>query len=254
MKTSRAQQSTSTEAGTTFGRLSPMRRRAAAAAGLAGLAAIVVGGAAAADEAKPGDYLYEVDRALEDLGINDGGAEERLEETEELIEEGDVEGALESADEAVEEMDEDAELDEEDLEELTGLLHAAESVLKNGSEQSLERRTQVAEMLTFMATTDLKGKEFGQAVSQHARGIWVDPEAEEDVVDEDASEEELVEGAEAAEGDDLTEVSDKAELKELKKAAKDAAKDAKAEAKELKKAAKGAVKDAKANAKGNKNK
>ena len=172
--------------------VSRLRQRALIAASVAGIAALAVGGAAAADEAKPGDALYEIDRALEDLGINDGGDEERLEEAEELVDEDEVELALEAAEEALEDMDE---LEGDEAEELSGLLNAAQSVLTNGSEQSLERRTQVAEMLVFMATTDLKGKEFGQAVSQHARGTWVDPEA----VDEETTEDETV-----AEGDEVT--------------------------------------------------
>ncbi|WNM24395.1 hypothetical protein [Demequina capsici] len=157
--------------------MSRLRRNAIAAASVAGLAALAVGGAAAADEAKPGDPLYSVDRALETVGINDGGSEERLAETQELVDEGELDLAVETADEAVDDM---GDLDETDATDLTGLLNAAQSVLSEGSDQSLERRTQVAEMLTFMATTELTGKEFGQAVSQHARGTWVDDAAPSD--------------------------------------------------------------------------
>lgn len=204
--------------------VSRLRQRALIAASVAGIAALAVGGAAAADEAKPGDALYEIDRALEDLGINDGGDEERLEEAQELVEEDDVEGALEAAEEALEDMDE---LEGDEAEELSGLLNAAQSVLTNGSEQSLERRTQVAEMLVFMATTDLKGKEFGQAVSQHARGTWVDPEAvEETAGDETAEDENIVDGDELSDDESLTIESTEAPTKAEEKAAEKAAKKA----------------------------
>ena len=226
--------------------VSRLRQRALIAASVAGIAALAVGGAAAADEAKPGDALYEIDRALEDLGINDGGDEERLEEAEELVDEDEVELALEAAEEALEDMDE---LEGDEAEELSGLLNAAQSVLTNGSEQSLERRTQVAEMLVFMATTDLKGKEFGQAVSQHARGTWVDPEA----VDEETTEDETV-----AEGDEVTgedEIVDEELTLDDEKAAAKAEKAAeKAEAKAAKAAEKAAKKAEKSAGKANKGK
>lgn len=215
--------------------VSRLRQRALIAASVAGIAALAVGGAAAADEAKPGDALYEIDRALEDLGINDGGDEERLEEAEELVEEDEVELALEAAEDALEDMEE---LEGDEAEELSGLLNAAENVLKNGSEQSLERRTQVAEMLVFMATTDLKGKEFGQAVSQHARGIWVDPET----VDEETTEGDEVTGDDEIVDEELTLEDDKAAAKAEKAAAKAEAKAAKAAEKAAKKAEKAANK------------
>lgn len=58
--------------------------------------------------------------------------------------------------------------DDEASEELR---RAAEAVLSGGSEQSLRVRTAVAEMLQWMATTDAKGRDFGQGVAQRARAI-----------------------------------------------------------------------------------
>lgn len=158
---------------------SPRRltRRLAAALAVAGVAVFGVAGAAAADEvdgAVSGDALYGLDRALERVGINDGGAVERLAEVRVLLERGDVELALATSEEAIEALEGEDELDEEDADALAGLLQAAESVLSEGSEQSHERRTQVADMLTFMAETELTGEDFGQAVAQHARGILED--------------------------------------------------------------------------------
>ncbi|WP_084075303.1 hypothetical protein [Demequina sp. NBRC 110052] len=191
--------------------VSRLRQRALIAASVAGIAALAVGGAAAADEAKPGDALYEIDRALE------------------------------AAEEALEDMDE---LEGDEAEELSGLLNAAQSVLSNGSEQSLERRTQVAEMLVFMATTDLKGKEFGQAVSQHARGIWVDPETvdEETTEDETVAEGDEVTGEDEIVDEELTLDDEKAAAKAEKAAEKAEAKAAKAAEKAAKKAEKSAGK------------
>ncbi len=142
-----------------------------------------------ANGAAPGDTLYGFDRALEGAGIGDGGLEERLAEAGDLMDEGRVDDALDHAAEALTEEQDD--LDENDDGELTdeeklgrqeALLAAAEAVLANGSEQSLEVRTRVAEKLRWMATTELTGKEFGQAVSALARGVspGADPETEED--------------------------------------------------------------------------
>lgn len=166
---------------------SPRRltRRLTAALAVAGVAVFGVAGAAAADEVDgsvSGDALYGLDRALERVGINDGGATERLAEVMVLLERGDVERALATSEEAVDALEGADELDEADADALAGLLQAAESVMSEGSEQSLERRTQVAEMLRFMAETELTGKDFGQAVSEHARGIF-----EEDANAEDLS-------------------------------------------------------------------
>lgn len=128
--------------------------------------------------AAPGDPLYGLDCALENIGIGDGGLEERVGEAAQLIDEGQMDEALDLVEEALleeeEESDEngDGEVDGEELRNrCEALLAAADAVLSNGSEQSLEVRTRVAEKLRWMATTELKGKEFGQAVSQFKRGI-----------------------------------------------------------------------------------
>jgi hypothetical protein len=149
------------------------RRRLVAAAAVAG--AMLVGGAgmaAAADGAAPGDALYGLDRALEDLGIGDGGAGERYDEAADLMEDGDEEGALEAATEGAE--------TEGDEETVATLLLVAQQLRENGSEQSADVHERVATMLEWMATTDATGKEFGQGVSLHARGLWVDEPTDPD--------------------------------------------------------------------------
>ncbi|WP_084125996.1 hypothetical protein [Demequina sp. NBRC 110054] len=152
-----------------------LQRRAAAAIAVAAAVALSFGGVAAANEAAPGDALYGLDRALERLGINAGGAEERLLEVRALVADDQIAEALDLSVEAVEEMDD---LDQEQADELAGLLSAAESVMSDSSETSAERRAQVSAMLTFMAETDLTGREFGRAVSERARGIVSDDDAE----------------------------------------------------------------------------
>jgi len=130
-----------------------------------------------ANGAAPGDTLYGFDRTLEKAGIGDGGLKERLSEAGDLMEQGRIDEGLKHAAEAL--AEEQDELDEDDDGELTeeerlgreeALLAAAEAVLASGSGQSLEVRTRVAEKLRWMATTELTGKEYGQAVSALARG------------------------------------------------------------------------------------
>jgi len=143
-----------------------------------------------ANGAVPGDTLYGFDCALEGVGIGDGGLEERLAEAGELMDKGQVDEGLALAAEALTDEQEEFEEDgdgEENGEEGPGrreaLLAAAEAVLANGSEQSLEVRTRVAEKLRWMATTELTGKEYGQAVSRLARGLPLEGEEGEGLTD-----------------------------------------------------------------------
>ena len=175
-----------------------MNRRTKAIVVLASALAVVLsfaGVAYAADGAVPGDSLYGFDCALEDVGIGAGGLEERLTEAAELIDDGEVdEGLAHAAEALVEEDDEDG--DDEDGDKggaddetarREALLAAADAVLSNGCEQSLEVRTRVAEKLRFLATTELTGKEYGQAVSELARGIYGDNPESEDGSSEDTT-------------------------------------------------------------------
>ena len=133
-----------------------------------------------ANGAVPGDTLYGFDCALE----------ERLAEAGELMDKGQVDEGLALAAEALTDEQEEFEEDgdgEENGEEGPGrreaLLAAAEAVLANGSEQSLEVRTRVAEKLRWMATTELTGKEYGQAVSRLARALTLEGEEGEGLTD-----------------------------------------------------------------------
>jgi hypothetical protein len=141
-------------------------RRAAAT----GVAAVALGfgfaGAAAANSAAPGDALYGLDRALERVGVHNGGLSERLDEANELLAQGDEEGALALVTDALD--------DEGDAEGRQALLAVAARLGENGSEQSADVHAGVAAMLTWMATTEATGKEYGQGVADLARAIHAD--------------------------------------------------------------------------------
>lgn len=153
------------------------RTRIASAAGAA-LALILgtTGAAMAAEETVPGDTLYDFKIALEELGVTEGGFAERLSEATVLSERGDDAGALmHLADSLEKEEAKDTEgsegTEDESTEGADDLRKAAEAVLSEGSEDSLEVRTRVAEMLQWMATTDAEGRDFGQGVAERANAI-----------------------------------------------------------------------------------
>ncbi|MFN3866002.1 MAG: hypothetical protein ACK4MD_04720 [Demequina sp.] len=143
-----------------------LSRRLAAVAAAVGVFGIGVAGAAAADGAAPGDRLYGLDRALERIGINDGGAQERLAEVRSLVDRGDVDAALAHAEEATQDMDPDA---------TQSLRTAAGAIASAGSARSSDVREQVAAMLMWMVDTDLEGREFGHGVAERARAIGAGP-------------------------------------------------------------------------------
>jgi hypothetical protein len=78
-----------------------LRRIMALAASVAVLFALS-GVAMAADGAVPGDLLYGVDRAMERIGIGDGGVDERIVEFDALIERGQHQDAFDMLDEFAE--------------------------------------------------------------------------------------------------------------------------------------------------------
>ena len=144
-------------------RRSPIVRRVS----LAGLAALALGvgvaGAAAANGSAPGDPLYGVDRAMERVGINDGGLRERVAESLKLEGEGET-------DEAIAHLSDSLEADGHS-EAAASLVSAAERIQSNGSANSAAVHAAVADMLLWMATTDLTGRAFGQGVAEHAHEI-----------------------------------------------------------------------------------
>ncbi len=151
----------------------PWRRRLA----LTGVAAILAsaglaGTAAAADGAAPGDPLYGLDRALEAVGIGDGGSHERIQEATKLADEGEVDAALRHAADAL--------AAEGDSASAVATLAAADALASHGSANSAEVHARVSEMLRWMSQADVHGSDFGHAVSAYARGLGVDDVAEGD--------------------------------------------------------------------------
>lgn len=93
-----------------------LRTRAATVAASFTLVFGAAGGVAyAANGAVPGDTLYGIDRALEKIGIGNGGADERLTEIRSLVDSGDVGAGLHHAAETI----------VEDTDGSTALLEAA---------------------------------------------------------------------------------------------------------------------------------
>ncbi len=106
---------------------------------------------------------------MESMGIGDGGLSERLAEAGSLIKDGRVGQGLTAAAGAI--AVQAGPSDGYARQAAEALLAAAESVARSGDAASASVRAQVAEKLRFLATTDLAGNEFGQAVSDLARGI-----------------------------------------------------------------------------------
>lgn len=131
-----------------------------------GMAALLMvsgmsGVAVASDGAAPGDALYGLDRALESIGINDGGAAERISEAQSLLDAGLIGEALEHAAEAFEG-------DETGAEAVNALMDAAARVAENGN--GADTLNRVADMLVWMADAP-RGPDFGKTVSNMANGI-----------------------------------------------------------------------------------
>ncbi len=140
------------------------RRRVGFAVIAAGLAtAGLAGTAAAADGSAPGDPLYGIDRALEKIGIDNGGTHERLQEAEVLANRGEIDAALVHAANALRNGG--------DASSSAALADAAAVLEANGSENSAAVHARVSEMLGWMSTAEPGSKDFGQQVSDYARQI-----------------------------------------------------------------------------------
>jgi hypothetical protein len=153
------------------------------------------GVAVAADAAVPGSTLYQVDRALERVGIGNGRSAERFEEAEVLIAEGRVEAGLAHAAEA---------FDQSDLDDPAGIALAKAAViaaserlsssLDAGEIPGAELRN-VSALLSYLEANlgeedGLGGREFGQGVAELARLISMEKHGESPVVDPGPAEDE----------------------------------------------------------------
>lgn len=127
----------------------------------------LTGVAFAANDSAPDDALYGLDRALEVVGIGNGGAAERIAEAQAMFSEGKVAAAVEHAAEAAELSG-----DPEAAAATAALLRAADRLRADvGSEASLDVNERVASMLEWMANTDMTGSDFGHGVAERAGGL-----------------------------------------------------------------------------------
>lgn len=152
-----------------------LRNRIATVAASITLAFGGLGGVAyAANGAAPGDFLYGVDRALERVGIGDGGSTERLGEVTVLIERGDTVRALQHTTESLL-----GESDDSGSEEArSALLAAADRIAATGDTGP---PVGVADLLTYLsdnldAVDGLKVAELARAI----RGADGDSEPSDD--------------------------------------------------------------------------
>ncbi|MCZ7533295.1 MAG: hypothetical protein M5U23_07805 [Acidimicrobiia bacterium] len=151
-----------------------LRRRIAT---IAATAAVLLGSggavAYAADRASPGDFLYGIDRALETLGIGNGGTQERLTEVEQLIANGDVARGLEHAAVTITEVDNNTGASDGNQAASAALARAAQRARETGSNQADATKEEVAALLDYLAGNI--GHVDGQKVAELARLIGNHP-------------------------------------------------------------------------------
>jgi len=124
------------------------------------------GVAVASDSSVPGNALYGIDRALERIGIGDGGDIERIEEASVLAEQGDSAEALKLLAET---------FDNESSQAADALLRASQRINENAAANA-----EVADMLDWMANTDIRNREFGQNVAEQAQELGKGGQGNED--------------------------------------------------------------------------
>jgi hypothetical protein len=153
-------------------RLDPTWRRATVA-----LAVLLMSGTAgmamAADSAVPGDALYGVDRAFEQVGIGSGSADERLDEAVVMAAQGRSAEALAHAIDALSQQAEDS-----SIMAVSALIIASENLVdtQDTAEAASVASVRVTALLTYIAENigidvGTDGREFGQGVAELARGI-----------------------------------------------------------------------------------
>lgn len=122
--------------------------------GVAAFAAVGTGAVVAADGASPGDVLYGLDRALERVGINDGHAEERMEEAMALVDRGEHSRALEAVEEAIGSLVDDSANASalEALQNASDQIATVRSTELSGFQDTQMFRDQVARLLGIIAT------------------------------------------------------------------------------------------------------
>jgi hypothetical protein len=137
-----------------------LRRKVVAIGVGVAVSAFGAAGAAVANEAAPGDLLYGVDKALESVGILNGGTGERFQEAEVLAGRGDVDGATALT---VKTLDQDGQ------HEAAVALEQAVAAVESESSGD-DARSQVSGMLAWMSQQE-QDADFGSKVSEHAKDL-----------------------------------------------------------------------------------
>ena len=143
------------------------------------VAAAGTGVGVAADASIPGDALYGLDRALERVGVADGGAAERIEEARSLVD-IDLPSAVIAAAEAAEN---ESEVNSSNSDAVVALREAALRIGESvEGEQSALTREQVSTLLEAIAAQLGSEEGFdGSSIAERARAIRPDVELPETV-------------------------------------------------------------------------
>ena len=157
---------------------SRFRPQLAAAATAVLLLGGTTGVAVAANSAAPGDPLYGIDRALEQIGIGAGHGQERLAEATVLLSDGQVRQALKQAAQALDQVAGEAE-SFDDLDAVrAAIAESAESLPEAGRGDGSQALVldNVTTLLDYMRENlgkgvGVDGDDFGQGVADLARGI-----------------------------------------------------------------------------------
>lgn len=154
-----------------------LKRRLAGGLAAAVLLSGMTGVAVAADGAGPGDVLYGLDRALEAVGIGDGGAAERIEEARLLMEDGEFSTAIGQMADAVDAGANQEEAFSPEASKASEALRGAAESVRSGQidPDSDDMRGAVAAMLSEIAAmVDSEGFDaaaLGTRIAEMARAL-----------------------------------------------------------------------------------
>ena len=151
-----------------------LKRRAVT--GLTGLMIIsgLTGVAWASDEAVPGDWNYGIDRAVEAVGIGSGGDDERLQELVE-IQAREVPSVVAASNRSPKSQGPQPPTTSPEItkEPGAGLIHAADAVIQQGSENSVDVRKGVSALLTALLQS---GEIDAATIAEMARNLAGNPD------------------------------------------------------------------------------